>query len=101
MLLPQQWYSWHELRSGLESGLVPELRGSAVHKKNESVPPLDIPLDRHAEPAVLEKTLLPWRSSRRIEYVPEAGAVICTAKAEAPSPLPALPRVPSLGTGLK
>ena len=65
--------------------MVPELRGSAVHKKNESVAPASAArLDRHAEPAVLEKTLLPWRSSRRIEYVPEAGAVICTGKAEAP-----------------
>ena len=33
--------------------------------------------------------------------VPEAGAVICTGKAEAPYPLPVLDSVPSLGTGLK
>ena len=100
-LLPQQWYSVHELTFGLGSGLVPVLRGSAVHKKNESVSPPPMMLERHAEPAVLEKTLLPLRSSRIIEYAPEAGAVICTGKAEAPKPLPKLLRVPSLGTGLK
>ena len=102
LLLPQQWYVLHELRSGLGSGLLPALRGSAEHTKNESVAPLSvILLVRHAEPAVSEKTLLPCRSSRRIEYVPEVGAVICTEMAEAPLPLPLLSRVPSLGTGLK
>ena len=73
-----------------------------MHRRNESVAVASpTRLERHAEPAVLEKTSLPVRSSRRIEYAPSAGTVISTGKAEAPSPLPPLPRVPSLGTGLK
>ena len=77
------------------------LRGSELHRKNESVAPGDMSLDRQAEPDVFEKTSLPGRSSRRIVYVPEAGAVIRTAMAVPPCPLPPLVRVPSLGTGLK
>jgi len=106
LLLPQQSYVMQELVSVLGAGLLPVLRGSDVHTRNESVSAGIIPAEwpcRHAEPSVLEKALLPCRSSRRISYGPEAGAVISTRKAEAPRPLPKwlMSGQPSLGSGLK
>eukprot|EP00964_Phaeocystis_antarctica_P086295 scaffold54637_cov67-Phaeocystis_antarctica.AAC.2 len=53
----------HDDTSGVPvSGLVALLRGSDEQRKKESVWPLAILLERHAEPSVLENTSLPGRS---------------------------------------